>query len=179
MNLHLDRLDEAAAVIRPKLLAFHQRARAAGYALLLVRCYDTPAAQFLKYQQGRTYDREMGQWTIAEPDKIITHARPGRSAHNVVTADGRPAALAADFIPVDPLGRPIWAAPPSVWQTLYRVAAHCGLDSYGDGWGAELAGDPGHWQEPGFDDPCYCDVLSVLGLRRPTEAEVQQALTQL
>lgn len=182
MGLHHERIQTAAPILQPKLAAFLDRTEKAGYQVLVVRCWDSTQAQWLKFQQGRELDRATGVWEVTEPAKVITNALPGQSAHNLVDQAGRPASMAIDIIPLDRQGRPLWGLPGEsdaqlelrwqqatgraqavAWDDLYRIAGRCGLDAYGDAWGAFMPSDKGH-----FEEPAYKLIVPVLGLSQPT-----------
>lgn len=162
MNLHLEKLNQAAPTCLLLFQTFHAKAMSLGIPLLVVRCWSSLIDQEAKYQQGRTYFPEKKEWVETDPSKIITRAKPGRSAHNVVTKAGKPAGVAVDVIPVDVRGNPIWDTPMSTWQTLYDIAWSIGLDPLGDKKGRYLKGDLGHFELPNFEEK-----LNDLGLKQP------------
>src|SRR5262245_49005766 len=69
-----------------------------GIKLGVVSSWRSVKEQTLNYQKGRTYDTEQGIWVVSNKDEVVTNAKPGTSAHNVVTMQGKPAALAADLM---------------------------------------------------------------------------------
>lgn len=151
MNQHLERLEQLAPVLRQPAAEFLRRAQAkAGVVLMIVFAWRSVAQQWALYQQGRTFSRELNDWLVSEPDKVVTKAKPGTSAHNLVTRNGEPASLALDVIPLNAQGQAVWNTSDTVWARLYEITADCGLDPYGDRWGAYLAGDKGHFEEPGW-----------------------------
>ena len=181
MNLHHDRLQLLAPMLRPKADAFLERCQKAGYQILVVRTWESAASQWLKYQQGREIDRATGQWEVVEGGKVVTNARPDQCGHTLVTLDGQPAAMALDIIPLDLNGQPLWGLPRETaqqldarwqaatgrskdtgWAQLYQFSGKCGLDAYGDDWGAVLKWDEGHLEEP-----AYKLCLQALGLKWP------------
>jgi hypothetical protein len=187
MDLHHDHLAECAMHVQPKAYAFLTRAEARGFRLLIVRAWASLAQQMEIYKIGRRY--EAGQWVVQDERLIRTRAKPGESPHNVVTTADRPAAMAFDCIPLDDHDRPLWLMEGETpvlldnrwvkgtgliervaWQTLYTMAGQCGLDPYGDPWGAYLSGDKGHFEQPGWKYE-----LSVLQMRLPTIQETPDA----
>lgn len=151
MNQHLDRLADLAPVLRRPAAEFIRRTQVKmGVVLLVVFTYRSVSKQWELYQQGRTFSRELGDWVVTEPDKVVTNAKPGSTAHNVITLAGEPASLALDVIPLDVQGQAVWRTSDTVWSRIYEIAADCGLDPYGDQWGAYLKSDKGHFEEPGW-----------------------------
>ncbi len=55
-----------------------------------------PAEQMVLFQRGRT--RVNGAWFVENPKQIVTKAPPEETAHCCLTADGKPASLAVDFV---------------------------------------------------------------------------------
>ena len=132
--------------------------------LLLVHGFRSVQEQMLIYQKGRTYNRESGVWEVTSKGEVVSNAKPGQSAHNVVTKlDGKPAALAVDVIPFTADGGLNWNPPESFWDSLYELAWKVGLDPLGDPIGAYLPGDAGHLEEPGWRYK-----LADMGLILPT-----------
>lgn len=185
MTLHHDRIQTLAPILRPKVEAFLERTAKAGYRILVVRAWENTEAQWLKYQQGREFDRATGEWEVTDGFKVVTNARPDQSGHTLIDADGRPASMAIDIIPVDHDGRPLWGLPgetaaqldarwqkatgrsmETAWGHLYQIGGKCGLDAYGDAWGAVLAWDRGHLEEP-----AYKLILQALGLTWPSRTD--------
>lgn len=151
MNQHLERLDGLAPFLRQPVLRLIELAQQKLSArLLVVHGFRSVQEQALIYQQGRTFDREAGVWKVSDPAKVVTQAKPGSSAHNVITMSGQPAGLAVDLIPLDGTGQPNWNPTAQFWTDLYALAWKCGLDPYGDVIGAYLPGDQGHFEEPGW-----------------------------
>jgi hypothetical protein len=105
------------------------------------------ASQLAIYAEGRQFDATTNTWTEVNPHAIRTKAKPGTSAHNVITRTGGMAALALDVIPLNDDGQPLWTIDDLFWQSLYELAWDCGLDPLGD---PILAGDKGHFEEPGW-----------------------------
>lgn len=156
------KLEQLHPLLRQPMVEFRTKANAAGHPLLIVWTYRDAAEQLRIWQSGRSYNREAGEWEVTNKAQVKTNAKPGQSAHNVVLLDGTPAALGVDVIPVDGKGRPLWDTPDAVWAKLYEIAGDCGLDPYGDQWGAFLKSDKGHFEEPGWKLK-----LAALGCRMP------------
>lgn len=182
LNLHHDRIQTAASILRPKAHDFLDRATKAGYRILVVRTWERTQAQWLKFQQGRKLDRATGTWEVTDPAKVVTNALPGQTAHNVIDQGGKPAAMGLDIIPIDLQDQPLWGLPDEsvvqleqrwgqatgrteqlAWADLYRMASKAGLDAYGDEWGAVWTRDKGHLEEPAWEL-----ILPALELRQPT-----------
>lgn len=161
MDAQYRKIDQLHPLLRQPVLTFLSKAEKAGYPLLLVWTWRDAAEQLRIWQEGRTYNRESGDWEVT--GAVRTNAKPGQSAHNVLYLDGSPAALGLDVIPVDAKGRPLWDTPEAAWTALYEMAGDCGLDPYGDQWGAYLKQDKGHFEEPGWKLK-----LDALGCRMPT-----------
>ena len=182
MNLHHDRIQLLAPMLQPKVEAFLDRSQKAGYQILVVRTWESADAQWLKYQQGRELDRATGEWDITDGAKVVTNARPDQSGHTLVDLlTGAPASMAIDIIPLDLHGQPLWGLPNETakqldarwqqatgrskqagWGQLYQISSKCGLDAYGDDWGAVLKWDEGHLEEP-----AYKLIVKELGLMWP------------
>ena len=111
-------------------------------------------------------DRETGEWIVAVASDVVTKAKPGSTAHNVVSVAGQPAALAVDVVPLCEDGTADWLVSMSFWDHLYELSWKVGLDPLGDVTGDFLAGDLGHFQEPGWKLK-----LDGLGLYLPTVQE--------
>ena len=165
MDLHPKRLEACHPLVTAKGMEFLHHANAVGHKLLVVRSWSDFEEQMEIYKVGRTYNAATKEWE--ETGAVRTKAKPGTSAHNIITGDKAPASLAFDVIPIDSNGVPLWQVvdetPPqnelrwlrlygrgqkAVWEELYKTAARCGLDAYGDTWGAYLAWDKGHFEEP-------------------------------
>lgn len=150
-------------ILRLPVTRLLERAAQAGYPLLLVHTYRDPAEQLRLFQQGRSFDREQGIWVVTDQARVVTKAQPGQSAHEtLLLADGSPAALGIDVVPIDKQRKPIWDTPDHVWKAIYTIMGDCGLDPYGDEWGAYLKEDKGHAEEPGWKLK-----LEALGCRMP------------
>jgi hypothetical protein len=163
MNQHLERLDLLAPMLHAPMRKFIDEAQLRhGITLAVIFTWRSYDEQRLLYQQGRVMDRESGLWITDDSKKIVTNARPGTSAHNVIDAQGKPASLAADLMPIQG-GTIQWIASATFWNPLYALAWRCGLDPLGDVIGSYLAGDWGHFEEPG-----YKLKMAGLGLQQPT-----------
>lgn len=166
MNQHLDRLDGLHGCIqRPAALLIERCEAVLKRKLMVVHGWRAVAEQALIYQKGRTFNRETGEWEITEPALVVTNAKPGLSAHNVITRTGETAALGLDVIPLDANGQPEWDVDENFWDKLYEIAWKCGLDPLGDPIGSYLASDKGH-----FEEPCWKLKLDGLKLIQPVAA---------
>jgi len=151
MNQHLDRLDGCAPVIRQPVLKLIELCEAKlARKLMIVSGWRSVQEQMLLYQKGRAMNRETGEWEIADAGLVVTRAKPGTTAHNVVTEKGERASCAVDLIPLHPDGAIDWTPGEKFWDRLYELSWKCGLDPLGDPIGAMLAGDKGHFEEPAF-----------------------------
>jgi hypothetical protein len=168
MNQHLERLNGLAGFLQPVVLELMTRcARDLKRPLLVVRGWSSYAEQLGKYQQGRTLDRESGEWVVTQPPRVVTQAKPGLSAHNVVMhGTMAKASVGVDLIPLLDSGQPDWQVSLAFWDQLYPIAWKCGLDPLGDRVGAYLQGDLGHFEEPGWKLK-----LQGLGLMQPVGDE--------
>lgn len=167
MNQHLERLDSLAPFLRMPVLALMEACKVKlKRTLLVVHAWRSPDEQYLLYQQGRTWNPSAGTWDVSDPGKIVTKARPGSSAHNVVTLEGTPAAMGVDVIPFTAEGVADWHVAMRFWDALYEEAWKVGLDPLGDQVGAYFPGDLGHFEEPGWKLK-----LGGMGLRLPTPQE--------
>lgn len=152
MNQHLERLDGLATFLRaPALELVNLCLKHLKRKLLIVHTWRSMKSQMLIYEEGRTFDRASGVWVVTDPRAVRTNAKPGLSAHNVITRDGKEAAMGFDCIPFDQFGAPEWAVCEAFWDDLYSLAWQVGLDPLGDPIGSYLAGDKGHFQEPGWE----------------------------
>lgn len=152
MNQRLDRLDGLAPMLRTPALELIQRCQRKLGRTLLVVCGARPVQeQLLNYQKGRVFVRETGEWEVADQTAVVTNAKPGTSAHNVIVKhDGAPASMAFDVIPLLANGQPEWDVDLRFWDDLYELAWKVGLDPLGDQTGAYLKGDLGHFEEPAW-----------------------------
>lgn len=164
MNQHLERLDLLAPLLREPARALIAAVdKKLMRTLLVVYTFRSLDEQALLYQQGRTLNRETGLWEVSEPAKVVTKALPGTSAHNVVQADGSPAAMALDVIPLRLDGTPDWGVGDVFWQPFYALSWQHGFDPLGDPIGAYLKYDRAHIEEPNWKAK-----LSGLGYKQPT-----------
>lgn len=152
MNLHHERLDSVSPVIRGAVLRLCDLSEIQlKRKLLVVHGWRSVAQQMALFEQGRAMNRETGEWEVVDATQVVTKAKPGSSAHNVVVrSDGKPAALGVDLIPVTADGQPDWDPGEAFWLAFYKLAWQCGLDPLGDPIGAYLPGDKGHVEEPGW-----------------------------
>lgn len=151
MNQHLERLHGVAPILRkPVLRLLELSAQKLQVTLLIVHGFRSVQEQFRLYQQGRRFDREQGIWVVDDPTAIVTKAKPGTSAHNLVDRLGTPCALAVDLIPLHEDGTPDWTPGELFWDDLYELSWKVGLDPLGDPIGALYQGDRGHFEEPGW-----------------------------
>jgi peptidoglycan L-alanyl-D-glutamate endopeptidase CwlK len=119
---------------------FHDRCRRdpwmlkEGVTVLLTCTYRSNDEQAQLYAQGRT-----------APGRIVTNAKPGRSKHNIVDAQGNPAAEAFDVVPLRH-GKPVWGTNGDgidendvddalddleVWERVGQHGVEVGLNWYG------------------------------------------------
>ena len=167
MNQHLERLDGLAPLLRQPVLRLVEQCQSKlGRPLLIVHGWRSVAEQALLYQQGRVMDRQTGEWVVADASAIVTRAKPGTTAHNVISRTGERASLAVDVIPLRADGSADWEVSVDFWDDLYALAWKVGLDPLGDVIGSYLAGDRGHFEEPG-----WAYKLDGLVLLRPTSGE--------
>ena len=162
VSQHLERLDLLAPWLYAPVLRFIQQAHKLGVQLCVVHTWRSVQEQTLIYQKGRTYDRANGIWVVSDEKAVVTKAKPGTSAHNVVDQAGKPASVAVDVMPLRN-GQIEWIEGFAFWQPIYDLAWKCGLDPLGDTVGAYLPGDWGHFEEPGWKLK-----LSGYGLVLPT-----------
>lgn len=165
MPQHLERLDGLAPFLRPPAQQLIQLCEAKLHRLLLVvHGWRSVQEQALLYQQGREMNRETGEWTVSDHGLIITNAKPGCTAHNVIVKrTGEPAAVALDVIPLRIDGSPDWEVDEQFWDGLYELSWKVGLDPLGDAMGAYLRNDKGH-----FEEPAWKLKLEGLGLMLPS-----------
>lgn len=146
---HLERLDGLHGCIRrPALLLIERCGIMLNRKLLVVQAWRSLQDQMLIYQKGRTLNRETHEWEIT--GDIVTKAKPGLSAHNVITRRGERASMALDVIPLTADGKPDWEVDDDFWDKLYELSWKVGLDPLGDPIGSYLAGDKGHLEEPAW-----------------------------
>jgi hypothetical protein len=165
-NQRLDRLNALAPFLREPARELITRCeRQLKRVLLVVWTWRSLPDQMRIYQEGRTFDREAGVWTITDPSAVKTKAKPGTTPHNIITrTSGDPAALALDVVPFDEFGKLDWDVDMRFWDSLYEIAWKCGLDPLGDQIGAMLKGDLGH-----FEEPAWRMKLDGLGLLLPVD----------
>lgn len=155
VNQHLERIDLLHPIIQAPAHELVKRCHASlGRLLLVVHGWRSIDDQALLYQKGRTLNRTTGVWEITDVKNVVTRAKPGTSAHNIVrVATKAPASLALDVIPLNDEGKPDWdigEVDASFWESVYDIAWKVGLDPLGDPIGSYLAGDMGHLEEPAF-----------------------------
>ncbi len=151
MNQQLERLDGLHTALQQPahrliVLCEEQLHR----SLLVVSGWRSVQEQLLNYQKGRTLNRDTGDWDITDPGQVVTRAKPGTSAHNVITVKGERAAMAFDVIPLNDDGTPDWQVGEHFWSQLYELSWKCGLDPLGDPIGGYLKADKGHFEEPAW-----------------------------
>ena len=163
MNQHLERIDGLAAFLHAPVMKLIELAASKMHARLLVtQGWRSLQDQMLIYQKGRTLNRSTEVWEITDASQVVTRARPGTSAHNIITVSGGRASCAVDMIPFKDDGAPNWQIDDAFWDDLYELAWKVGLDPLGDPIGSYLAGDKGH-----FEEPAYKLKLEGLGLMFP------------
>ena len=152
MNQRLDRIDGCHPLLKQPVLKLVERCEVKlKRTLFIVWGFRSVQEQMLIYQKGRTFDRELNEWIVADAKAIITKAKPGTSAHNVITLAGARAAMGVDVIPLKPDGSADWQVCEDFWHALYEIAWKVGLDPLGDPIGSYLAGDLGHFEEPAWE----------------------------
>lgn len=160
---HLERVELLAPFLREPMLWLIAQTQARHHLnMCVVFTWRSVQEQALIYQKGRELDRTEGIWKVTDRRLVVTNAEPGRSPHNVVTADGKPASVAADLAPITASGEIWYPETEAWWQPIYQLAWKAGLDPLGDTIGAYLPGDWGHFEEPGWKMK-----LGALGLVRP------------
>lgn len=151
LNQRLERLDGLAVFLRPPVLRLVELCQIRlSRTLFIVHGWRSVQEQMLIYQRGRTYNRETQEWDETEPAAIVTKAKPGTTAHNVISRTGARASVAVDVIPFDGEGRLDWDVGMEFWDALYELAWQVGLDPLGDRVGAHVKWDLGHFEEPGW-----------------------------
>lgn len=139
------RIEDLHPALQPLAREFLARGKAAGLSIVITCTFRSAEYQAQLYAQGRTQAQlnAAGVRATAQPSKPrVTNAKPGKSAHEYM-ADGKPAAKAFDFVPLDAVGKPIWADKHPAWQQAGRIAVGLGLD-----WG-------GNWK---FRDMPHCQL---------------------
>lgn len=164
MNQHLERIDFLAPIIQePARELVRQCEHKLGRRLFIVSGYRSLDEQMLNYQKGRTLNRDTGAWEISDQSQVVTKAKSGTSAHNIVRAvTGAPASVALDVIPINDDGTLEWEVDERFWERLHEIGWKVGLDPLGDPIGSYLAGDNGH-----FEEPAWKLKLEALGLMFP------------
>ncbi|UTH76029.1 M15 family metallopeptidase [Chromobacterium sp. IIBBL 290-4] len=104
--------------MQPLAEAFLRRCRDHGLDPLLVCTWRSAAEQAWLYQFGRTL-----------PGPILTHARPGESAHNAMLF-GSPAAQAFDVVPLA-AGKPVRYPDHPHWLLMADIGQDLGLHWHG------------------------------------------------
>lgn len=105
-------LDDLHPIFQPYARAFVAACRVDGLEVLVYCTRRTMEEQAELYAQGRT-----------KPGRIVTHARPGQSAHNY--------GLALDAVPML-AGKPQWQTSSPLWQQFGRLARAAGCEWAGD-----------------------------------------------
>ena len=160
---HLERIDGLAPFLRPSVMRLIELCEVKlARQVMIVSSWRSVQEQALLYQKGRSMDRETGDWIISDLAQVVTKAKPGTTAHNVITRAGAPASCAVDLIPLHPDGSCDWAVSADWWDQVYELSWKCGLDPLGDMKGAMLRGDMGH-----FEEPAWRLKLDGLGLMLP------------
>lgn len=173
MNQRLDRINGLANFLhQPALKLVESCDLKLQRKLMVVWGWRSVQEQLLNYQKGRSFVRLSGEWVVTDQSAVVTNAKPGASAHNVVTIAGNaPASVALDVIPLLPDGQPDWNVEMRFWDNLFELAWKVGLDPLGDPIGSYLKGDLGH-----FEEPAWKLKIADLGLQLP---DVRAALASL
>lgn len=151
MEQHIERIDGLATFLQAPALKLIEQCRVKlNVTLLVVQGWRSLQDQMLIYQKGRTLNRTTDVWEITDASQVVTRARPGMSAHNIITRGGGRASMALDVIPLLPDGVPMWSADDDFWGDIYEIGWKVGLDPLGDPIGSYLAGDKGHFEEPAW-----------------------------
>ncbi len=144
------KLEDLHPDLIPKAKDFKRICLSLGIDVIITCTYRDEECQTELYKQGRT-----------KPGKIVTRAQAGESAHNSLGADGKPAAMAFDFVPLRN-GKLVWGTAgdgldddPSddhtddleLWQRCGQVATELGL--LWAGYWTKMREYP-HCQLPGF-----------------------------
>jgi len=149
MHQHLERLDGVAPFLRAPVRELLRLSEFKLHRpLMIVFGWRAVAEQELLYQQGRTFNRDTQVWEVSNAALVVTNARPGRSAHNVISVAGEPFAMAVDVVPLKIDGTADWNPSEQYLDDLYRAAWNCGLDPLGDPVGSFLKSDKLHFEEP-------------------------------
>jgi hypothetical protein len=151
MNQHLDKLSSLDPCVRERVREFIEQVETDHHVTLaVIFTWRSVREQAHLYAQGREYDRDAHLWRITDRAAVVTHARAGNSAHNVVTVAGLPASLAADLMPMRPDGTIDWRTGYDFWNRIYLNAWEHDLDPLGDKQGEFLPGDWGHFSYPAW-----------------------------
>lgn len=105
-------LDDLHPQMRPLVDLWLARCKAAGLEVLVTCTYRPQSEQDDLYAQGRT-----------KPGKVVTWTK---TSNHSVTAGGRPASLAVDFVPLV-AGKPVWTATHPAWAQVGKIAEEAGL----------------------------------------------------
>jgi hypothetical protein len=123
MNQHLGKVDSCAVLIRYPVLQLIALCESKLHrSLMVVYGWRSVQEQALLYQKGRAMNRETGEWDIADASLVVTRAKPGTTAHNVITRTGEPASMAVDLVPLKNDGSADWEPGDKFWDDLYRIA---------------------------------------------------------
>lgn len=152
MNQHLERIELVAPILQAPVRQLLELANTKlKTMLMIVHAHRGVQEQYRIYQLGRRWDPEQSIWVVEDAAKIVTKAKPGTSAHNVVDRQGKPAALAVDLALLDPeTGQPSWDVDTLFLDDLYELSWKVGLDPLGDQIGAYYAPDKLHFEEPAW-----------------------------
>lgn len=112
MSRSLDHLHPDMRRLADKFLA---ECEAAGLDILVTCTFRSHTEQQALFEQGRT-----------KPGRIVTNAKPGKSAHNVMLGPV-PASMALDFVPLVG-GKPMWRNDHPAWQQAGEIAERVGLE---------------------------------------------------
>ena len=102
-----------------------------GWKMILTATYRTPEEQFKIFQDGRTFNHDLGQWIVHDQAQVKT-MRDGikrLSLHNDFPAKAFDVAL------INPAGAAVWTSPvkpfPEQWAALPGLAPLFGLENGG------------------------------------------------
>lgn len=110
------RIEDLHPHLQPLARQFLADCAAAGLDILITCTHRSNAEQDALYAQGRT-----------KPGKVVTRAQAGQSRHNNTLADGTPASLAFDIVPLVN-GKPVWAASHPHWKQAGAIGEALGLE---------------------------------------------------
>jgi peptidoglycan L-alanyl-D-glutamate endopeptidase CwlK len=145
-------IDDLHPWVAAKARAFLEGCAHAGVPVLITRTLTTQEVQSAIYAIGRR-PLTKEETTILKNEGLFPSdaTRTKTNAQNASDTSHGPPGLAFDCVPLHPANNGVWwDAPGWVWNKIYRVGEHCGLDALGDEWGEFLAWDKGHFQEPGW-----------------------------